>query len=97
MIKTIKRIAKNLKYEIKIYQLIIKDPRTPEFSKLLLWLSISYVLLPFDIIPDFIPFLGQLDDLIIVPILIYISLAIVPKEVIEDCKRKAQESIKKII
>lgn len=57
-------------------------------AKWLLWLAISYVLLPFDLIPDFIPVLGQLDDALIVPGLVYLALMMIPKEVIEECRQR---------
>jgi uncharacterized membrane protein YkvA (DUF1232 family) len=64
----------------------MKDSRTPLVSKILLSLAIGYLLLPFDLIPDFIPIFGQIDDIIIVPLLIYIALKLIPKELIEEHK-----------
>lgn len=61
-------------------------------AKFLLWLAIGYVLLPFDLIPDFLPVIGQLDDLIIVPGLIYLALRIIPDAVIQECKAQLKES-----
>jgi len=58
----------------------------------LLGFAVAYLLMPFDIIPDFIPVLGQLDDLIIVPLLILLALKLTPKEVIADCRLRAGES-----
>ena len=75
--------------ELKVYQLVLKDPRTPRRAKIFLGLAVGYALTPFDLIPDFIPFIGYLDDVIIVPALVYIALKMVPKKVIEDCRQKA--------
>ena len=71
---------------------MLKDDRTPKIAKLFLGLAIGYLLLPFDIIPDFIPVIGHLDDLIIVPALVVIALKMVPKEVIEDCRKMESDS-----
>ncbi len=85
-----KKILENIKREIKVYQLVLKDERTPRWSKWLLAIAIGYAISPIDLIPDFIPVLGQLDDLLIVPTLIWIVLRMVPKKVIEDCRHQAK-------
>jgi uncharacterized membrane protein YkvA (DUF1232 family) len=84
MLAKLKSIGKSLKREIGVYQRILRDDRTPKIAKLFLGLAIGYLLLPFDIIPDFIPVIGHLDDLIIVPALVVIALKMIPKEVIEE-------------
>ena len=81
-----------LRREIRVYQLVLQDSRTPRIAKWLLGFAVAYLLMPFDIIPDFIPVLGQLDDLIIVPLLILLALKLAPKEVIADCRLRAGES-----
>lgn len=82
----LKIISKNLKRQFKLYRLVLKDKRTPIIAKILLGTAIGYLLLPFDIIPDFIPVFGQLDDLIIVPLLIYFALKIIPKSLTAEYK-----------
>jgi uncharacterized membrane protein YkvA (DUF1232 family) len=79
-----------LKRELKVYQLIGKDPRTPKPAKWLLGLAVGYTLLPFDLIPDFIPLIGHLDDVLIVPLLVFVALKLVPAEVVTDCRAKVR-------
>lgn len=85
MFDKIKSISVKIKREIKVYQLIMKDKRTPKLAKILLFVAIGYVVSPIDIIPDFIPVIGQMDDLIIVPALVLAALKLIPNEVIVDC------------
>ena len=92
MLSEFKYIARRLKAELKVYQLVLKDKRTPRLAKFILGSAVGYLLLPFDIIPDFIPVIGHLDDAIIVPALVVLALKIIPKEVIEDCRNKARDT-----
>ena len=87
MLKWLKLSKFRLLKEIKYYTRVIKDPRTPRPAKILLGLAVGYVLLPFDIIPDFIPIIGHLDDAVLVPLIVFIAFKMIPKEVIEDCRR----------
>jgi uncharacterized membrane protein YkvA (DUF1232 family) len=82
--------AKQLKNEIHALYLASKDPRNPWYAKVLAVLIIGYALSPIDLIPDFIPVLGYLDDLIIVPAGIALLLKMIPKEVMEECREKAR-------
>jgi len=72
------------KTEIKFYQAVLKDPRTPKLSKFFLGLAVGYAVSPIDIIPDFIPVLGYLDDLILVPTLIFIALRMIPPKIMQE-------------
>ena len=87
----LKSIGMTLKRELKAYRLMLRDRRTPKAAKLLLALAVGYLLLPFDLIPDFIPLIGYVDDMIIVPTLVLIALKIIPKEVIEECLMLAEK------
>lgn len=84
----LKRIGGNIKNEIKVYQAVIKDKRTPLLGKIFLSLAVGYFFLPFDLIPDFIPVVGHLDDAIIIPALVFIALQIIPRELIEEHRIK---------
>jgi len=74
----------NLKQQITYYKNIMTDARTLKVSKVLLGVAAAYLFLPLDIIPNFIPVLGQLDDAIIIPLIIFLALLFVPKEVKEE-------------
>lgn len=63
---------------------VLKDDRTPLFAKILPIAALAYLLLPIDLLPDFIPFLGQMDDLTIAFALIYFALELIPPEVFAD-------------
>lgn len=82
--------ARGLKRQLDVYRLIFKDKRTPLAAKLMLGAAIGYMLMPFDIIPDFIPIAGQIDDLIIVPLLIALAMKLVPEEVKRECRTIAE-------
>jgi len=85
----LRKIGKTVKTEISVYRLVMKDPRTPLLAKLLLGLAVGYLLLPFDIIPDFIPVIGHLDDMLVVPLIVLIALKTVPREIVDDCRARA--------
>ncbi len=89
MFEKSRELAKKFKTEIAVYRKVYSDPRTPRMSKVLLWLAIGYLLMPFDIIPDFIPVLGQIDDVIIVPLLVYLALKMIPPEIIAENRKSA--------
>lgn len=85
----LKEIAAKLKAEFDFYRRLQKHPRTPIFAKISLWLAVSYLLMPFDLIPDFLPVIGQLDDVIVIPMLIYFALRLTPSDVIAECKNES--------
>ncbi len=86
MLAQLKAFAKRIKQELAFYQRVLQHTQTPMLAKALLWCAVGYLLLPFDLIPDFIPVLGQLDDLVIVPLLIVLAMRLTPDSVIADCR-----------
>ena len=69
--------------------LAARDPRTPWYAQLLAALVVAYALSPIDLIPDFIPVLGLLDDLLLVPAGLWLVLRLIPTDVICDCRARA--------
>jgi uncharacterized membrane protein YkvA (DUF1232 family) len=86
-------LAKQLKQELAVYRLLLKHPQTPLLAKLLLGMAVGYLLLPFDLIPDFIPVIGQLDEVIILPILLCLALLCIPKATIQSCREQVQSKL----
>lgn len=84
-----KERAKQLKTDIPAVFLSLKSKETPFIAKILAGITIAYALSPIDLIPDFIPVLGYLDDLIILPMLIALTVKFIPKETFEYYRKKA--------
>ncbi len=93
VINKLKLLGRQLKQEFAVYRLVLKHPQTPWVAKLFLGLAVGYLLLPFDLIPDFIPVIGQLDDVVIIPVLLYLALLFIPKWIIQSCREQIREKI----
>ena len=83
--------ARQLKADTLTLWFCCKHPATPWPAKLLASLVVAYALSPIDLIPDFIPVIGYLDDVILIPIGIYFTLKLVPPPVIEQCRQQARD------
>jgi uncharacterized membrane protein YkvA (DUF1232 family) len=89
MLKDIKQRAGALKDEALAVYLAAKDPRTPWYAKALTFFVVAHTFSPIDLIPDFIPFLGYLDDLVITPGGLWLAVRMIPPEVLEEARGKA--------
>ncbi len=79
-----KEIGRSFKRKLIVYQRVLRDSRTPVAAKFFLALAIGYLCMPFDLIPDFIPVIGHLDDAIIVPALVCAALRLVPRDILSE-------------
>ena len=86
----LKERARNLKKEIPAVYLAMKDKDTPLVAKMIAVVTVGYALSPIDLIPDFIPVLGYLDDIILLPALIAMTIKLMPTSVWEKCLKEAE-------
>lgn len=91
-LKQLRLLARRLKNEIMTLYLAARDPHTPWYAKAVIVCVAAYALSPVDLIPDFIPVLGYLDDLLLLPLGIYLALKLIPSSVLAQAQRKAAES-----
>lgn len=91
MLERMRSKAREIKRNVFVLFLAYKDPRVPWYAKWFAALVIAYAFSPIDLIPDFIPVLGYLDDVIIVPLGITLALKMIPQSIIEECRDKAEE------
>lgn len=91
LLAKLKLKAKEIKYNLSALYLAYNRKDVPVLAKIIVIITIGYALSPIDLIPDFIPVLGYLDDLLILPLLIYISLKLIPKDIMEECKEQAKD------
>lgn len=85
-------MGRSIKARVAYYWRVYEHPDTPWPAKALIWLAVGYALSPIDIIPDFIPVIGHLDDLVIVPALVLLALWLVPETVKLECRQEADLS-----
>jgi uncharacterized membrane protein YkvA (DUF1232 family) len=86
-------LAARFKQEVAFYRALHAHADTPWLAKALLWLALGYLVLPFDLIPDFIPVIGQLDELVILPLLVYLALKVTPIAVRQGCREQVQSDL----
>lgn len=86
----LKNKAKQIKNDIPAVFLALKHKDTPLLAKILAAVTVGYALSPIDCIPDFIPVLGYLDDVILLPVMITATIRLIPGEVMEQCRRESE-------
>lgn len=91
IVSKLKHWARRLKRDVVALWFACKDSRTPRLAKAVAVFTVGYALSPIDLIPDFIPVLGFVDDAIVLPGLIWLVLRMIPTEVMADCRNKAEE------
>jgi len=92
LLPRLKQRAALLKREIPALILAFRHPGTPLLPRMLLLLTLGYALSPIDLIPDFIPVLGLLDDLLILPGLTALAVRLIPREVLAECRKEAEDA-----
>ena len=92
-----KQTAKNLKKELFALYLAYKDPRLPWYARVIAIIIVGYAFSPIDLIPDPIPVLGYLDDLILIPLGIALLIKLVPTDILNECREKARNRLNESI
>jgi uncharacterized membrane protein YkvA (DUF1232 family) len=82
----LQQITREFKTQLSIYKAAIRHPRTSRLARWLLLAAIAYAASPIDLIPDFVPILGHVDDLIIIPALVALAIRLIPKDVLAECR-----------
>ena len=90
-INTWKTRAQALRTDVYTLYLAYKDPRTPWYARILAAVVVGYAFSPIDLIPDPIPILGYLDDLVLIPLGVYLAVKMVPTQVMVESREKARE------
>jgi uncharacterized membrane protein YkvA (DUF1232 family) len=85
--------ARALKREGYVLYYAVRDPRTPWYVKLIAGMIVAYVLSPIDLIPDFLPLIGYLDELILLPAAVWLALRLVPRDALADARSRAAQAV----
>ena len=87
---SLRTLAERFKREITVYRAVWRDPRTPRLARWLLGAAVAYALSPADLIPDFIPVIGHLDDMIVLPLLVWFAIRLVPADVVAEHRSRVK-------
>jgi len=90
LLSSLKQRARHLKSETLVLWFAARHPGTPWYAKLLVAGIVAYALSPIDLIPDFVPVLGYLDDLILIPLGIVLAIRMIPGPILDECRAQAR-------
>lgn len=90
MVENMSEKAAKMLVDVYALFLALGDKRVPWYAKTLAAITVGYAFSPIDLIPDFIPVLGQLDDLLLIPVGVYVTMKLIPEDTINDLRAKAQ-------
>ncbi|MCF7981604.1 MAG: DUF1232 domain-containing protein [Pseudomonadales bacterium] len=90
----LKRWASSLKRNVYGLYFASRDPRVPVFTKIIIGIVLAYALSPIDLIPDIIPVIGYLDDLVLLPLGFWLAIRLIPREVWQECQLLASQQVK---
>jgi uncharacterized membrane protein YkvA (DUF1232 family) len=90
-LQKLKMKVKELNYKLSALYIAYKRKDVSIWAKIIIIIAIGYALSPIDLIPDFVPILGYIDDLLILPFLIFISLKLIPHEIMKECEKQAKD------
>jgi uncharacterized membrane protein YkvA (DUF1232 family) len=92
-VRDLKQRVRSLKRETFALYLAARHPETPWYAKLLVGGIVAYALSPIDLIPDFVPILGYLDDVILLPLGISLAIKMIPSPILNECRARAEEAM----
>lgn len=84
--------ARLLRSQLLVLYYVYRHPGTGILPKIIIVIALGYALSPVDLIPDFIPILGYLDDLVLIPALIMLAIKLTPQQVLDECRRQAEQN-----
>lgn len=90
ILQQLKTWARSLKKDVITLYLVLKHPKTPILAKVVAAIVVGYALSPIDLIPDFIPIFGYLDDLILLPLGIMLAVSLIPPQILQTCRHEAE-------
>jgi len=93
MLKVLRQKAEDLKNETYALYLAYRDPRVPWYAKAVAAATVAYAVSPIDLIPDFIPVIGYLDDLVLVPLGVALSVRLIPADIMKEYRQKARQKL----